>query len=252
MIQCVFLDIDGCLSSHIGEIFNLQLMQKLQEYNTRSQIEKTVPQITLNSGRPFSYCECVAQCLGTSSYYVFENGAGIGRNSNYKMDFILDEKITPELLKQVNQIIKRVHETYKEGPFIHQPNKDYAQTFLFEPNHPFGQELAQFIEDIIISKDLPLYVDLGYNFVNMNLKGLNKGTGLDLALKHSGLKQHQIAGVGDSKGDIDFVEKCAFKAAPANANDELKEICDYVSNYNDIEGIVDILHNLIQLNQGNK
>ena len=59
--------------------------------------------------------------------------------------------------------------------------------------------------------------------------------GMDVNLK-------ETAYIGDDLNDYSAMKLCGFRACPADAAEEIKEICDYVSSYNGGHGAVrDIL-----------
>ena len=50
----------------------------------------------------------------------------------------------------------------------------------------------------------------------------------------------EVAGVGDSEGDLPLCEAVGFFACPDNAQPCIKDAADYVSPYPDIQGMLDI------------
>ncbi len=252
MYKAIILDIDGCLSSDVGVPFNLSELIKIQEINRKSQYifnQNIYPLITLNSGRPHAYCEAVSQMIGNYTYFIFENGAGISKSNGINYEYILDEKIDELLLKQMEKIFRNVIDHYGKNRFVVQPNKIYAKTLLFEPNDPLRIDVWNSINKIIDREKMNLYSEYGYNFINLNIKGINKGSGLDLFRNTTKIDYSEMVGVGDSFSDKNFMEKCGFKACPSNASNELKEISDYVSKYPDIFGTIDIVNYIIELNK---
>jgi hydroxymethylpyrimidine pyrophosphatase-like HAD family hydrolase len=58
-----------------------------------------------------------------------------------------------------------------------------------------------------------------------------------------------VAGIGDTKGDFPVLKNVGFSAAPNNATNEVKQIVNYVSDYDNGDGVVDIIKHCIVLNQ---
>ena len=52
----------------------------------------------------------------------------------------------------------------------------------------------------------------------------------------SNLNSSNVAGIGDSTGDWDFLQKCVFSACPSNGSDFLKEHCDFTASSSEVEG----------------
>ena len=50
-----------------------------------------------------------------------------------------------------------------------------------------------------------------------------------------------MLGVGDSDSDLPFLALTGYNAAPANANQAVKQAVQYVSPYPTVEGVRDIL-----------
>ena len=51
----------------------------------------------------------------------------------------------------------------------------------------------------------------------------------------------ETAGIGDTEGDLPLRENVGFFACPANSQDSVKRVADYVSPYPMLEGVLDIL-----------
>ena len=61
---------------------------------------------------------------------------------------------------------------------------------------------------------------------------------LEKILNERGMSFEDCAYVGDDLNDYEAMKKCGFKACPADAAKEIKEICDYVSTQNGGQGAV--------------
>jgi hydroxymethylpyrimidine pyrophosphatase-like HAD family hydrolase len=252
MFTGIILDIDGCITGDIGNAFNLPKLQTLQDINEKSKnnvLYKEIPFITLNSGRPHAYCEAISQMIGNYNYFIFENGAGISKLDGINTHYTLDSRINQELLYKMEDIFQRVAEEFRGKRYYRQPNKQYAKTLLFEDYDPLRVSVFDFIEKTIKQENLPMYAEYGLNFINLNISGIHKGTGMELFKNHVDINYKNLVGIGDSKSDILFIEKCGYKACPSNADEKLKEICDYVSDFPDIEGTIDIINKIIGINQ---
>ncbi|MHA1821033.1 MAG: HAD-IIB family hydrolase, partial [Promethearchaeota archaeon] len=222
------------------------------------------PYIAINSGRPQAFIEAIAQVCSIHNFSVFENGAGIFRyNYSDVMELYLDPKIDGKIKEKLLQLDQVIAGKFK---IQCQPNKDYSLTYLFslkksmdENNHnnhnnnnsSFKKTNVADLDKvfIFIKKYLEedsdefrdFWVEKGKNFININIKGLSKGTGLQLVMKKMQLKPENIAGIGDSPGDWEFLKYCGFSACPSNAADDLKEKVDYVSPFSAERGILDII-----------
>jgi hydroxymethylpyrimidine pyrophosphatase-like HAD family hydrolase len=77
--------------------------------------------------------------------------------------------------------------------------------------------------------------------LNIHPAGIDKGTGLAWLAQVIGIDPVDMAGVGDSSGDIDFLRLVGDAAAPANATDNVKSVAHYLSTLPDAAGLHDIL-----------
>jgi hydroxymethylpyrimidine pyrophosphatase-like HAD family hydrolase len=86
-----------------------------------------------------------------------------------------------------------------------------------------------------------LAVVLASQALNIYPKIINKGTGLQWLSEETGISALEMAGVGDSDGDVDFLRLVASPAAPENSTSAVKAIVHYVSAYQTAAGLADIL-----------
>ena len=84
--------------------------------------------------------------------------------------------------------------------------------------------------DVIRTLGLELQVIFNKNAVMVLPAGVNKATGLQLALEELGLSPHNIVGVGDAENDHAFLQICECSVAVNNAISALKDRCDWVTH----------------------
>ncbi len=75
--------------------------------------------------------------------------------------------------------------------------------------------------------------------------GVNKATGLAVALDELALSPHNVVGVGDAENDHAFLSLCEFSAAVANALPTLKERADFVTEQNRGAGVVELIEHIL-------
>lgn len=75
--------------------------------------------------------------------------------------------------------------------------------------------------------------------------GVNKASGLSIALQQLGLSQHEAACVGDSENDHSMFTFCECAIAVANAGDTLKESAAYVTRGGAGAGVIEVCEALI-------
>ena len=65
-------------------------------------------------------------------------------------------------------------------------------------------------------------------------------------LDYLNIEKKQSIGFGDHINDYDLFNEVGFKIAMGNANDDLKEIADFVTLSNDENGVAYFLNNFIE------
>jgi hypothetical protein len=75
--------------------------------------------------------------------------------------------------------------------------------------------------------------------------GVNKATGLAVALKELSLSPHNAAGVGDAENDHAFLSLCEFSAATANALPMVKERADFVTASTHGRGVTELIDQIL-------
>jgi len=66
----------------------------------------------------------------------------------------------------------------------------------------------------------------------------DKATALKILFSERNIESGQCAYIGDDLNDYTAMKLCGFKACPADAVTEIRELCDYVSPYNAGHGAV--------------
>jgi hydroxymethylpyrimidine pyrophosphatase-like HAD family hydrolase len=75
--------------------------------------------------------------------------------------------------------------------------------------------------------------------------GVDKASGLQVALDELGLSPHSTVGVGDAENDDAFLAVCEFSAAVANALPALKERVDLVTAGSHGAGVEELINKLL-------
>jgi len=78
-------------------------------------------------------------------------------------------------------------------------------------------------------------------FVDFNIKGCNKATGIDNFLAYFGMNRESTMAFGDGGNDIPMLKHVAIGIAMGNASDDVKDAADYVTDSVDEDGIMKAL-----------
>jgi hydroxymethylpyrimidine pyrophosphatase-like HAD family hydrolase len=102
---------------------------------------------------------------------------------------------------------------------------------------PHGEMVQQTIDEM----GLDAQVILNKRSVMVLPKGVNKATGLEVALKTLNLSPQQVAGIGDAENDRDLIQYCGLGVAVENALPSLKAIADHTMTHARGEGVQELL-----------
>src|SRR5881296_1206429 len=96
-------------------------------------------------------------------------------------------------------------------------------------------------------RDLGLELQIIFNkgAVMILPSGVNKATGLKVALTELGLSPHNVVGVGDAENDHAFLAMCECSAAVANALPMLKERADVVTRGARGDGVMELIDEIL-------
>jgi hydroxymethylpyrimidine pyrophosphatase-like HAD family hydrolase len=99
--------------------------------------------------------------------------------------------------------------------------------------------------DVIRELGLEQHVIFNKGAVMILPSGINKATGLAVALDELGLSAHNAVGVGDAENDHAFLAQCECAVAVANAIPRLKERADWVTAGDHGAGVVELIGRLV-------
>jgi len=86
--------------------------------------------------------------------------------------------------------------------------------------------------------------------VDITLKGVSKGSAVQVVLERLAPSEWTTVGIGDSGNDIPLLQAVHLPACPQNAALHIQKMCKYVSAAHSTEGVIDILRHLEVLAQG--
>lgn len=99
--------------------------------------------------------------------------------------------------------------------------------------------------ETIRDMELELQVIFNKGAVMILPSGINKATGLRVALEELRLKERSAIGVGDAENDHAFLNICGCSVAVANALDSLKAHADIVTKADHGAGVTELIDELI-------
>lgn len=258
------LDIDGTL---VGS--DKMISEKTREAIIKAQQRGKI--VAIASGRSIAGIRKTASNISLEQYggYVIAyNGTTV---VNCKTgECIYNQMVPQELVKPVYEAAKRVgagivvyNDNTKEmisGNGLNEYIKidaeacnvtiNEASDFVKAINFPFNKFLLsgkpghmaevekimakEFGDRLNVFRSDPFYVELLPRYVD-------KGVAVDKLVKHLDIQREKVICIGDSYNDLPMLRFAGMGVAMGNAQQEVKEMADYVTASNDEDGIVDVI-----------
>jgi len=238
----VICDIDGCLSPKSHAPINGRALSTIAEHNRLAIQNRDRPVVTLCSGRPIGFVECLCRLLhNTLIPCIGENGVWIWRPADNS--FECEPAISEEHLEMVHEARQLLRSLYQTRGVVQQPGKS-ASIALYHSDTNYLRSIVPAIGEEFQKRDWPIRVSMTWLYINCDLQHVNKGTAIDRLLAETGIDPARTAGIGDTMGDRFIAERVSWFGCPANAEAEIKNAATYVSPHQEVEGVLDILKRL--------
>ena len=241
-VKWIIADIDGCISPDESVPWNLESFGRFAHLVREASAGRgSLPPLTLCTGRPQPYCEVLMKMLDIRVPVIAENGAVLYTLHDNVARYgpgVTEEKLLG--LRAVRAFLET--EVFPEYPeAVYQFGKE-AQLSVFSERTEIFDPIKQRVEAFVAQQGGPdLLINASPCYLNISLNGVDKGSTLRVLLEELGVTHDQAAGVGDSVGDLPLRNAVGFFACPVNAGPEVKAAADYVSPYENIDGMLDIL-----------
>lgn len=242
-VRLLVVDIDGCLVEVEHAAYDLERLARVAELNTRSLRDPAVPPLTILSGRPHPYVDALMQILDIRVPAIFENGAGLAIRSPYGARYRAEVERGREALQKLSRELAG-----RDGLTI-QPGKSASLT-VFPMDRDEGIEwIEALLSELFERHSLELVIDPAQECVNVLVPGVDKGMGLRWLAEEVGVELGQVAGIGDSLGDLAWLSLCGLSWAPANAQEAVRERVKKVSQHRDVAAVLDLYSFAIEANR---
>lgn len=93
--------------------------------------------------------------------------------------------------------------------------------------------VRKFVEEV----DTIEVVSSNYDNFEVLNRGVSKGKALEIISRMFSVKREEIIAIGDNENDCSMLEYAGFSVAMGNAEDRVKNICDFVTLSNDEDGV---------------
>lgn len=253
MTKAIFFDIDGTLLSFKTHSVPQSTIDAINE------VKRQGIKVFLATGR----LRKQIQNLGGLEFdgFITVNGAYCVTTDH---DVIFKKLIPKEELKslieyQQNEVKFPLAFMLNEGSFVNYIDSNVEKIAnLVKVNVPPVRNLEELIDQEVLQVNL--YVDDALEkrimnealvschasrwhptFADVNIKGINKSTGIDKFLKHFGIHKSETMAFGDGGNDIEMLRHVAIGIAMGNAGDDVKAAADYVTDDIDNNGVANAL-----------
>jgi len=270
-IKLVAIDLDGTL---------LTSDKKVTE-NTIKTLKKVVEQgviVVIATGRPLLGLDTVIKDVPKSPYILTTNGARI---VNVETEEVILEKLIPhevvlrlfdvlnkhDCVKEIfyqgqgyisSEDLNRIHLYHKKPEmcdYVRRTRKPIPDLLEFMKEMKGSADKAQAIfnnlnvreqvwQELDELDELNLADSLHYN-IEINAKGVEKGSSLEFLAKSLGFLQEEVMAIGDGANDVRMLEVAGVGVAMGNAKDEIKKVADFVTASNDEDGVAKAIYQYI-------
>lgn len=243
-VKLIICDWEGCVSEPGGGrvTWNTPAIAKLSGLINKMRKVKEYPPFVLCTGRQFPYGEAALQA--TNAFWddipsILENGAGLYYPTT--KEYIWNPAITDETDKMMVEVRRKAYEFIKTIGGVRELGKEYCISL----NPPKDMSVEELYHQILKQLDEfgnVIEITHSNSAVDITPKGVNKGSGVRFLSKVTGIPLKDMVGIGDTKGDIPMLSLVGHPTGPANADENVRQLAEYVSPFETTHGVVDIIH----------
>lgn len=237
--DAVVCDLDGCLGPESADCLDADGLARVAEHNRRAWKGRDRPMVTLCTGRPVPFVECLSRLIDNKLPVMAENGVWLWDPATNVHE--RDPGITPAHVRRVHEAQDWLEETYGPRGVTQQPGKTCSVS-LYHPDHDYLHSITDEVREGLVNRlGLPFRVSATWFYINCDLDFVSKTTAIERFVRRTGIPHERLAGVGDTMPDLKIKDACAWFGCPGNAKDELKPHADFVAEAPMVEGVLEIL-----------
>lgn len=237
----VVCDVDGCLLDELHPQVDLNVLMQIAEHNKIAEALHDRPIVTICSGRPQPFVECLSRIIGNYRIpCISENGVWIHNPADNKIE--CDPSIEAGDIAAKHQLETLVARFVKEGAII-QAGKS-ASVSVIHHDSDWVERHVKIIQNLCDEHQLPFTMSRTWSCINCNLSKVNKATGMKRLMQKIGLPKERLVGIGDTMGDLGIAENVGYFCSPGNAEAKIKSYANFVAKKDVCEGVLEILAHL--------
>lgn len=223
-IKALALDIDGTITDHTRKIC-------ISAIEAIRKAENAGIPVIIVTGNILCFTRAVSTILGTTGGMVAENGGVIL--------FQGEMKVLGDIKKA-----EKAYEYLKKQPGIGENvNKVQFSEMRVSEIALFRTISENIIKTALKGQDVEVY-DTKFA-LHLTDPQVNKGSSLEIVASELGIKPKNIMAAGDSENDIEFLKVAGHKVAVANADNELKNVADYVTKKSYGDGVAEAIERFV-------
>ena len=155
----------------------------------------------------------------------------------------MDPSITPDQLEMVHAAERLSLELFRDQGVTLQPGKSASVT-LYHPDPEVIHGVIPALKAEFEKRGWQFRVSPTLFYINCDLPQINKASGIDQLLMRTNIDPKRTAGIGDTSSDLAIADRVKTFGCPANAFAEVKEAADFVSQFEQIDGVLDFMQYL--------
>lgn len=238
--RLIVADVDGCLLPEESASWPwpevAELARVVRDLNAGGACA-----LTLCTGRPQPYVECLMKLLdirvpaiaesGAVIYSLHDNaarpGPGVTRTGVARLRALRDY-LEDDVLASV------------PGAVVQAGKEAQLSVYCGEPARLGAIEQAA-RGFLAISVGPAIEITRSHYYVNIGIAGVDKGTATAALLAGLGIARDEVVGIGDTEGDEPLRRAVGWFACPANATPALKARADFVASRAGTQGFLEIV-----------
>lgn len=255
-IKAILIDVDDCLLPTNGKVYLafFEALHELSRYIKGANSGKFSP-IGWCSGRDRNYIEAVSFFIGLpDSWSVIESGIALFNPATKEL--IFNSALTPEIKEAFEEISqKRIPQILEKYPglFVYPGNmiqvtleRKYGSnvSLIGDAYKTVRKEFSDLISSGLVT------VHRSQIAVDISPAGIDKASGVKFFAEKTGINLDQILGIGDSDGDLPFLQLVGYVGCPFGSSSECRQLVrnksGYIPGYKSYaNGVVEIIRHFI-------
>lgn len=219
-LKAVALDVDGTITDETRRLC-------VNAVNAIYQAENIGIPIIFVTGNVMCAAKTITILLGTTGGLVAENGGVIELQGRKK-------------------ILGNITECENAYEFLN--SKFAVKKVEFSDQRVSEVAIERTIPEKLVKETVKDFNVVVYDTkfaIHLTDPSVNKGSSLEKIATDLGLKTNEILAVGDSENDIEFLKVAGVKVAVNNADEELKDIANYITEKPYGDGVAEAIERFI-------